>query len=84
MRCGLKDRPDRLIEVIVMTATRQPERLGRGHALAAMHRAARAMRELHDEVVTGTEAVVLAAGIPWQTREPREPARAGARPARRS
>ena len=67
-----------------MTATRQPVRLGRGHAMAAMLRAARAVRDLHEEVVTGTEAAVRAPGIPWHSRAPRNPVRAGARPARSS
>lgn len=59
-----------------MTATRQPVRLEKGHAMAAMHSAVRAVRELHDEVVNGTEAVQRAAGIPLP-RTPRRPAKPG-------
>ena len=78
------DRPDRHIEVIVMTATRQPVRLAEGRAMAALHRAVRAVRELHDEVVTGTEAVQRAAGIPWQPSATEHAAKPGARPVRGS
>ena len=67
-----------------MTATRQAVRLGPGHAMAAMHRAVRAVRELHDEVVSGTAAVQRAAGIPWRSSAPRPAAKPGAQPARRS
>jgi hypothetical protein len=67
-----------------MTATRQPARLGRGHAVAAMHRVTRAVRDLHEEVVTGTEAVVRSAGIPWRSRSQRIPVGPGGRPARSS
>lgn len=46
-----------------MTATRQPERIGQSGAMAAMHRVTRAIRELHEEMVTGTEAVVRSAAV---------------------
>jgi hypothetical protein len=67
-----------------MTATRQPVRRGSAPAMSAMQRAARAVRELHDEVVTGTEAVVRGAGVPWKARPGRERKLASARPAPRS
>lgn len=47
-----------------MTATRQPERIGSARGIATMHKAARAMREIHEEFVIGTEAVVRQPGIP--------------------
>jgi hypothetical protein len=52
--------------------------------MAAMHRAVRAVRELHDEVVAGTEAVQRAAGMPWHPSAPPRPVEAGADPARSS
>jgi hypothetical protein len=70
-----------------MAATRQPERIGSSGAMAAMHRAAHAIRELHAEMVAGTEAVVRSAAVMGPLRHgssgQKLPAGA-ARPARRS
>jgi hypothetical protein len=53
-----------------MTATRQPARIGSARAIAAMHKATRAVRDLHEEFVIGTEAVVRQPGIPRHTGSP--------------
>jgi hypothetical protein len=70
-----------------MTATRQPARIGSSGAMAAMHRAAHAICELHAEMVAGTEAVVRSAAVlgparhgPSSQKLPAD----SARPARRS
>jgi hypothetical protein len=47
-----------------MTATRQPERTGSARATAAMHKAAHMVRDLHEEVVIGTEAILRPVGLP--------------------
>lgn len=47
-----------------MTATRQPRQHETGKAMAAMRRTTRAIRDLHSELVLGTEAILRPVGLP--------------------
>jgi hypothetical protein len=60
-----------------MTATRQPERIGSARAIAAMHKAAHVVRDWHEEVVIGTEAVLRPVGLPRHNGAPAAPSATG-------